>query len=106
MDNVINQAFNKTIVPPFRYYSELLVNLLQKHENLFQHINILQNLYFLQNGDFWNRFIEILFIKVSLHILIKFINKYVFFCFFVCLLACFKFFSFFFFKNVILYIND
>jgi hypothetical protein len=65
MDNVINQAFNKTIVPPFRYYSELLVNLLQKHENLFQHINILQNLYFLQNGDFWNRFIEILFIKIN-----------------------------------------
>jgi len=66
MDNIFDQSLNKTILPPFHYYSELLVNLLQKHENLFQYINILQNLYLLQNGDFWNKFIEILFIKVSI----------------------------------------
>eukprot|EP00833_Pecoramyces_ruminatium_P004352 jgi/Orpsp1_1/1178384/evm.model.c7180000065062.1 len=65
MDNILNQSLNKTILPPFHYYSELLINLLQKHENLFQHINTLQNIYFLQNGDFWNRFIEILFAKIN-----------------------------------------
>lgn len=68
MDNILNQSLNKTILPPFHYYSELLINLLQKHENLFQHINTLQNIYFLQSGDFWNRFIEILFAKVRIYL--------------------------------------
>jgi len=65
MDNILYRSFEKTIQPPFQYYSELLVNLLQKHENLSHHITTLQHVYFQQNGDFWHRFIEMLFNKVN-----------------------------------------
>ncbi|ORX76752.1 hypothetical protein BCR32DRAFT_271083 [Anaeromyces robustus] len=65
MDNILDQSLNKTILPPFQYYSKLLINLLQKHKDLFQYIYLLQQTYFQQNGVFWHKFIEILFNKIN-----------------------------------------
>ncbi|OUM61426.1 hypothetical protein PIROE2DRAFT_12579 [Piromyces sp. E2] len=44
--------------------SQLLINLLKEHEDLCHHINTLQHVYFQQNGDFWHKFIEMLFNKL------------------------------------------